>query len=623
MTPEDIAKVQFSKFSGVRPRRRGFPKGETVLIGLDIETVVRSDSRALATGGLYQHTYYAHLYGDRGLDVGFPFVDGSALETLLAHVEEVGKPRGGEHCLVYLYAHNVAFDLGVTIAEHLLMLHERHGLAYHLKLDAAHDKIEVEVNDGKLTMTMGGARHFGSWTHWVSHQTVHVRDTMSVFKGSLAGWATRLGLGEKKTPPWELAGDKPGEKEYPAADVAEYCREDARLAYLLGCQIREWAQERDVPIPISAPQLSAFDFTRHYVSVPWVPLPRFIQSVAMSSYHGGRNGLYVEPGWHEDVALLDVNSAYTWAMTRMPDMTAGEWRYRTSAEPTTPWSLIAFDGEIPETRFPVLVHERKRGMVPCRPGEVVRGLTVTGMEYLKLRELAPSWSPRRIRLLLEWHPDSQEPSDLARYMTDLWAKRKAAVKGSPDAELYKLEANSLYGKFIQRNPTDSPEVVKAGPLFHAPIATWVTAMVRCLMIDLEHRWDALHTATDSIMTRVRPTPPDSVELGALKRETQGVTLLLRNKDYLIFDRTGVFLKGASLGFQSTPEVLVRMLLEGRTDYRRERLLQWKQAAAMGLMPYTPREWAMETVMPLKQLHDAGQANPFNLDFQWETMQRWR
>lgn len=116
--------------------------------------------------------------------------------------------------------------------------------------------------------------------------------------------------------------------------------------------------------------------------------------------------------------------------------------------------------------------------------------------------------------------------------------------------------NSLYGKTIQavelvnEDTKDSDyeteidaegklhvkrvnKTFRAGGLFNPFIATLITGKVRAMIHTLEHKFKALHTATDSIKTLL-PVTGCSNELGGYKHEVTGTCLLFRNKLYLHF-----------------------------------------------------------------------------------------
>src|SRR5262249_25010299 len=53
--------------------------------------------------------------------------------------------------------------------------------------------------------------------------------------------------------------------------------------------------------------------------------PEGLLEASLLSYHWGKVGLHVPPGVYEDVAEVDIVSAYAHAMRCIPPMTSGRW----------------------------------------------------------------------------------------------------------------------------------------------------------------------------------------------------------------------------------------------------------------------------------------------------------
>src|SRR5262249_20425125 len=57
---------------------------------------------------------------------------------------------------------------------------------------------------------------------------------------------------------------------------------------------------------------------------PSIPLPPgYWVNACLSSFHGGKNGLYVAPGVYDGVTEADITSAYPRAMHQLPPLTKG------------------------------------------------------------------------------------------------------------------------------------------------------------------------------------------------------------------------------------------------------------------------------------------------------------
>src|SRR5690606_31759333 len=83
--------------------------------------------------------------------------------------------------------------------------------------------------------------------------------------------------------------------------------------------------------------------------------------------------------------------------------------------------------------------------------------------------------------------------------------------------------------------TMSASELTAGGMFHPFIASAITAHTRARIHRLEHRYKALHTATDGILTRDKKAKAEGKGLGALTLEAKDATaLIVRNKLYVLY-----------------------------------------------------------------------------------------
>jgi hypothetical protein len=547
--------------SGVRPVRRGITR-RPIVVGFDIETD--------KTKPFVLSASCAEWSGDGSRLVEIPEFRPHGLETLLDWLLELASNH--DRRTVVAGAHNLKFDLG------LLAFHWQ--LAYGTPATAktiTRTRVEIEIGRGRLELVIGNVV-FGKYKR--GHVTIHFVDTLRFFVMKLEKAVAALGLGEVKTEfPGRLQADF-GQRRWPLEAIGAYCIQDSYMARLLLEKVMDWTMERKIMIPISAPHMSARIFQKEFVRTPWVRIPRPVRMAAMLAYHGGRNLFCGEPGWYPRLNYYDVNSAYTWAMTQMPSMDRGEWRVL-KQEPPAPgqWGFVQITGIVPASRVPIVY---THGFNPVLGGSTVTKLWITSMEYDALRAHAPAWSPKRVRSLI-WLADSPAPSDLACYAQTMW-DRRASSQTVEERTFYKLMANSLYGKFIQRTPDEhDDQILYEGGLFYPPIASWITALVRCRIITNEFAYDVLHTATDGILTpREIPT---ALTLGGWKLENVGPALILRNKLYLHWDEQGHLKKYALHGFQGTLDDLHRFVLGDDPSYHRKRLRGWAEAIRDEVEPF--------------------------------------
>jgi hypothetical protein len=172
--------------------------------------------------------------------------------------------------------------------------------------------------------------------------------------------------------------------------------------------------------------------------------------------------------------------------------------------------------------------------------------------------------------------------------------------------MYKILLNALTGKFIQTSPdytlADGKliKIMRAGGLYHPFIASLITGHTRAAIHTLEHRYNALHTATDGIFVPGRVDTGEKKTLGATICEGQGDLALFRNKLYIFYTddikeagqkphESQMFegryvMKCARHGFQGTVTDLERMLVSPDRSYKTNKPIKLKTALRDGEDP---------------------------------------
>jgi hypothetical protein len=150
----------------------------------------------------------------------------------------------------------------------------------------------------------------------------------------------------------------------------------------------------------------------------------------------------------------------------------------------------------------------------------------------------------------DYHND-KHASPFNAFVTDFY-RRKEAATDPVNRYMYKTVLNSLYGKFIQttrkEDEATGETIYEAGGMYHPFIASAITAHTRSYIHDIEHTFQAIHTATDGIFAPNKKALGRSLTnynkargtvngLGSLKHEASGDLLLLRNKLYILYSDT--------------------------------------------------------------------------------------
>lgn len=491
-------------------------------------------------------------------------------------------------------AHFLRFDLTVLVVDYLGPRWRKHFEREHFTL-----KVGDAVIEGHVGQPCFASVRF-------PHQTITLLDTAAYFVMSLNRAAQMVGLKEKKMPHPEGLGYR----VIPLKEIQPYLERDVFLCHKVAEQIVSWWDEWKIRPAVSAPHFASRVFRHAFVKRAWVDVPSTVEEKALLAYHGGKNGFYTAPGWYRKVYSYDIRSAYCWAMTKIPNMTQGVWKWTKRPQPGK-FGFYTISGETDKSqKYPVIfTHDFQ----PIGPGEKYSNLTVTSMEYDTLCSLYPHKKPEILSAVF-WRPDDTSPSDLARYALTMWDKRLSARTHGKrtEEELYKLLANSLYGKFIAR--VEEEDGYRKGEIFYAPVASWITALVRSRITRLEHEAQAIHTSTDGFLS-LRRIPKRSLgtTLGAVKLVNVGPLVLVRNKCYLHFREDGTCDHAALHGFQGTARDLWRMIQSGKTTYVRERLSGLLESYRGAGLPFAPMTRKMRLHIPdgMAAIRSNG-GNPFNI-----------
>lgn len=530
------------------------------------------------------------------------FVDKkTAAQQFFKWVEK--RKRNAQHVV---YVHNLSFDLIEFLWGH------------HAKLISASGDYDFKVGKYHITGVYGTPTFCKiSNGHNLS---VIIVDSFSYFRGSLAKGAELFcpDLPKLKRP------DGIGEVKFTAKDskFCEYAMRDAVVTYHMGKAIEAMHQRYNLSQCVSVADMAARIFRRMLTYT--IPQPnRDIVDASLLSYHGGKNNITAPPGWYGGITSLDISSAYPRAMHELPAFSNKKLyrRYRGNAKvrEVHPHGVYCVSGRVDECDWPVIF---SHGFKPLH-GKIdrvwIQGFEVN--EALRSGELHPS---KITGFLYDSEKDLQ--ASALRFFVEEFYRLKEAETDPVMRYMYKLILNSVSGKFIQTRKKNScaytdidagmtvtaSELV-AGGLFHPFIASAITAHTRARIHQLEHKYKAIHTATDGIMTQMIGAKAQGKGLGALTVEASDAELLmLRNKCYVLYMAKGKkttpstvyrrkhIRKYALHGFQGNVTDLEEMVKSGRRTYTVNRPNRLKESLKRGLTPnkFVKRDYVLK-VGPLK------------------------
>jgi hypothetical protein len=207
----------------------------------------------------------------------------------------------------------------------------------------------------------------------------------------------------------------------------------------------------------------------------------------------------------------------------------------------------------------------------------VKLTSISGYHYDSCAEGNNGYSPFRNYVITFYKAKSDAADSVMRYM-------------------YKILLNALTGKFIQTSPdytlADGQliKIMRACGLYHPFIASLITGHTRAAIHALEHKYNAIHTATDGIFVPGKIDTGEKKTLGATICEGQGDLALFRNKLYIFYTddksegayESQVFkgrhiLKCARHGFQGRVVDLEQMLVSPNRSYKINKPIKLKTA----------------------------------------------
>ncbi len=242
-------------------------------------------------------------------------------------------------------------------------------------------------------------------------------------------------------------------------------------------------------------------------------IPQEVQELAWNSYYGGRIEL-VERGHNKHCYIYDINSAYPYALTQIPDLTKGEWIHSKRLEQNALVGFFKIKAKIPETKHIAPFPFKVRSKIVYPVGEFITFVTLA-----ELQSSDDSW----YEILDSWqYVDSNPSYPFRNLIEEFYEQRKELQKAkNPLEQPIKIILNSIYGKTGQT--TDN----KIGNIFNPAIVSTITGIARASLYhaivknDMER--DVIMMYTDSICTR-KKLECNSEKLGEFKIDFENGTI---------------------------------------------------------------------------------------------------
>ncbi|MEM3665187.1 MAG: DNA polymerase [Candidatus Jordarchaeales archaeon] len=508
---------------GIKPLKQGYPKRVKCLV-FDVET---------CDGEPYLLTFYD---GER---VSFLKVDkGTVLDKFIQYLLE--------HCTskkfsYILFSHNLPFDLTAVFTK------------LETKIFRYRTATYVHFSDKTKKEPLAIIKLF---THKVWFAQIKLKNGVSIkvvdsnafIKGSLYELSRTLKFKYvKRERPWFVEqGKKPKNREQ-WIELYRYCYDEIKAQFELAQYILNMHREYDTTFTVSIAQLASKIFRKHFLKEKIPQIPQHIKKLAELTIHGGRASVFVDtPCLIPEVKMYDYNSFYPFSMANLPNLTKGTWKetYEFDGEHE---GFYVVSGFIKLCKYPIIIKSVEK--MEFANGEYVSEIPIASYE---LREALRSgeFEPTKIHGYV-WIPHSEAHNPFRDYVMHFYRLKETYEKDSPLYIQAKLLLNSLYGKTYQTliHPKSEdkedfrviPELkkvvkietlYKAGGLYLPHVGSWITSQCRAILHKDLHFYNGIDCATDSFKTTM--DLPTSEKLGLLKKEHEGMLLLLRPKLYVMF-----------------------------------------------------------------------------------------
>ena len=449
---------------------------------------------------------------------------------------------------IIIFAHNLEFDFLV-----LLNLDLKASFPQFLQRECHWKYLDCRIdyfNDHPRFATI----------RYDSGKILHIRDTFAYYgRIALSKLSLALGIGEK------LEHDKDDFfSDKISIEFKEYAKEDARLTALIGGVIMNYHAMEGVDLSVSGPNMAMKVFRKNFIPYDreLTPPSDHIMKFWELSYHGGVNGVYRQtPIEIKNTYLFDINSAYPFAMTQIPNFLQCKYQVEESQDYFIPSCrlagiyLISADSICPYNS--TFDHD-------FSPLKILREIWITCYELESLinNSCLENLQIHKAIFLLP----QEENNPLANYARIYYELKKAEPKESPTYLYYKICAlNSLYGKFIERRESEENDYMLRGPNYNPAIASLITGYTRSQIHDLEHGSNAIHCATDAVFTNTKLAIDDG--LGGLSMQGHGILQLFRAKLYIFRDSgTREVIKWARHGFHGELKQLEQIWNTHKNEY---------------------------------------------------------
>jgi len=306
--------------------------------------------------------------------------------------------------------------------------------------------------------------------------------------------------------------------------IREYCIDDCKLTKELSQHWIDIFSKAFELIPnrmLSPGYLAEKVLLNQNIHIPrFSEIPYDIQELAYNAYFGGRFEL-IKRGNIGKAHLYDINSAYPYAITKIPDLTKGHWFRHDKILDDSLLGFFKIECDIPDSKLIAPFPFRKGKMIFLPSGKFITFVTLEELRACKdtFYNILDSYQ----------YLDRNPTYPYRNFIENLYCKRLELKKQNSPLQLpIKIILNSIYGK--------TGEIVRGriGNLFNPVIFAFITGHARAQLYSFVQRHglerDVVAFATDSICT-TKPLEIDSDLLGEFSRKSTDNAFYVQNGFY--------------------------------------------------------------------------------------------
>jgi hypothetical protein len=364
-----------------------------------------------------------------------------------------GNSEGDELCSPYLPT--------VRCLELLLEAAEKYPGAIHIWFGGNYDVSMILKDCGERVHRVLKHANTAIWKHYklkhIPHKwfevekggvNIKIYDIHSFFGCSYIKALEKFHIGELDDMEIIVAG-KRGRAEFLYSEIDEirtYWRTELRLMPLLASQLRSAFDDAGyVPKSWYGPgAIARLALRRHNIKECMQVSPPQVLYAALRAFAGGRFEQFLGGHANRKVYIADLNSAYPYFATQLPNLARGKWRHAKHFEKGKFGVYhIDYKGDAKDQR----PHPLFRRMPS---GEVAWPHRVTGWYWTPEAELVEN--DPRAKFLEGWVFDEIDSGDRPfAWLADYYSRRLRLKRmGSAAEYTFKLIINSVYGQLAQR-----------------------------------------------------------------------------------------------------------------------------------------------------------------------------